>query len=299
MKNFVPVMLTLFVFLAACSSSPSAMAEVFYADRSGFALMGEGADLYVTARVQQVRPILDSLSLGGMTGAELKDFLDMSDTLTAAVYDGESRRFFAAAAGTFPSTRGGLFFSASKDWEKKVSASGLPYWYSEKSRLSVSLGAKNAYLSDGDPFVPAPGAQSPEALAEMQKGAGLSGWMENPALGINRIIAAFGVPIEIPLDRLVFAVYPAGSGMDAAGQYTAALRLETPTTAQAGALVRIFTLAKIGLALTDFNGHRDMETLVRVFFSQNPRQDGNAMVLTTGIMNGRDLALLFNTISVY
>ena len=60
--------------------------------------------------------------------------------------------------------------------------------------------------------------------------------------------------------------------------------------------MRIFTLAKIGLALADFGEHRDRETLVRAFFAQNPRQDGNAMVLTTGVMNGRDLALLFNTI---
>ncbi|MDR2663367.1 MAG: hypothetical protein LBC31_10275 [Treponema sp.] len=285
-------------FLAAAGCASLAGPEKYYAGRGDvFSLMAPGAELYVTAEVQAVRPILEGLLLGGMTGAELRDFLDMSDTLTAAVFEGTGpadRHFYAAAAGNFPGVRGGLFFSASRDWEKKVSASGIEYWYSDKSRLSVFLNARNAYLSDGDPFVPPPGAESPPALEGLRQGAVLSGWMENPGSAINRIVAAFGVPIEIPSDRLVFSVYPAGDE-----EYAAVLRFETPTAAQAGALVRIFGLAKAGLALADFSEHPDMETLAEAFFAQAPRQDGNALILRTGVMSGGDLALLFNTISVY
>jgi hypothetical protein len=290
--------LTVCFFTAAgCASVPKP--EDYYAGRRDvFSLMAPGAELYVNAEVQSVRPILEGLLLGGMTGAELKDFLDMSDTLTAAVFEGtgSERHFYAAAHGNFPGVRGGLFFGVSRDWEKKVSAPGIEYWHSEKSRLSVFLSAKNAYLSDGDPFVPAPGAESPAALEGLRKGAVLSGWMENPSSAINRIVAGFGVPIEIPSDRLVFGVYPAG---DDSEHYTAVLRFETLTAAQAGALVRIFALAKTGLALADFSGHPDMEILAGAFFAQAPLQDSNALILTTGVMSGRDLALLFNTISVY
>jgi hypothetical protein len=266
--------------------------------------MAPGADLYISADVQSVRPILEVLALGGMTGAEIKDFLDMSDTLMAAIFRVETgRHFYAAAAGRFPSVRGGVFFSNSKDWESKQSASGIPYWYSQRSGLSVFLNAKNAYLSDGDPFVPSPGVESPPALAELRKGAVLSGWMEKPATAMNRIVAAFGVPIEIPAERLVFAVFPvrdtANRTARQSDSYTAVMRLETPSSTQAKALVRIFTMAKIGMALADFSENRDMETLAKAFFSENPVEDGNALILKTAVMSGRDIALLFNTISVY
>jgi len=295
-----------FSLLVSCASGPSVpKPETFYAGRSGFALVAEGADLYISADVQSVRPILDSLALGGMTGAEVKDFLDMSDVLTAAVFpSSEGRHFYAAASGNFPSTRGGLFFSTSKDWETKLSAAGMPYWYSEKSRLSVSLGAKDAYLSDVDPFVPAPGAQVPEALPALQEGAVLSGWVNDPGPALKRIVSAFGVPIEIPANRIVFAVYssekePASKKKaDGSTEYNAVLRFETSSSSQANALVGLFTMARIGIAFADFSKNKDMEMLVKAFFSQNPRADGNALILTTGAMSGTDLALLFNMMSV-
>jgi hypothetical protein len=259
--------------------------------------MAEGADLYINAEVQAARPILDNLLLGGMAGAEVKDFLDMSRVLTAAVFEGRDsgggQRFYAAASGRFPASRGGLFFSASKDWEKKTSLSGIPYWHSDKSQLAVFLDPRNAYLSNGDPFAPAPGAQPPEALETLRKGAVLSGWMNDPAPAIGRIIAAFGVPAAIPARRLIFAVYPEG------GNYTAVLRFETAAAAQANALVRLFTMAKAFAAMADFSQLRDMEALARAFFAGTPRAEDNALILKTAVVSGRDLALLFNTISVY
>ncbi|MDR0448621.1 MAG: hypothetical protein LBH07_08120, partial [Treponema sp.] len=75
----------LFFLLVICScvSSPSIpKPETYYKGRSGFSLMADGASLYITARVQSVRPILDSLELNGITGPEIKSFLDMSDVLT-------------------------------------------------------------------------------------------------------------------------------------------------------------------------------------------------------------------------
>ena len=282
--------------LFSCASTPSAP-ETFYAGRSGFALMAEGADLYITADVQSSRPILDSLVLGGLKGSEIKSFLDMSDTLTAAIFPFPGERYFcAAASGRFPSGRGGFFFSTSKDWEKRTSSSGMSYWYSPQSRLSISLTSRFACLSDADPFIPPPGVQIPEALPALQRGSVLSGWVNNPAQALNRIIAAFEVPIEIPADRLLFAVYPADKRNE---KYNAVLRFETPTPTQAAALVRIFMLAKLGLALTDFSENKDMKTLAEALFFQTPRQDGSALILTTGTMNGSGLALLFNTISVY
>jgi hypothetical protein len=104
--------LLVFFLLAACTSVPKP--ESFYKGRSGFSLMPEAAPLYIMAEVQPVRPVLDSLVIGGVSGAEIKKFLDMSDFITLAVYPNHGKRhFYAAATGKFPGAGGGLFFSAS------------------------------------------------------------------------------------------------------------------------------------------------------------------------------------------
>jgi hypothetical protein len=274
--------------------------EDYYAGRKDvFALLAPGADLYFRADVSAARPILDGLSFGAVTGAEVSDFLDMSDSLAAALYGSKdaSQRFLAAASGKYPGVRGGMFFSASADWEKARSASGIEYWHSEKSELSVFLSANRAFFSDADPFVPPPGAESPAGLSSFKDGAALSGWMENPAAPLSRIAGALGIPVEIPAEKMIFAVYPSSSKEGRA--YKAVLRLETKNPARADALVRLFTLARAGMALTDFSSRPDLQSLYRIFFAEAPAQDGSALVLTTGTMQGRDIALLFNTLSVY
>ena len=297
------------VLFTACASSPKP--ETFYADRrDSFALMAPGADIYLSADVEAARPILDRLSFGGFGGGEISQFLDMTGSITAALYGSGPRRFLAAASGRYPSGRGGIFFSASKDWVKVKSESGIEYWHSDKSALSVYLGSSRAYVSDADPFVSAPGAESPAGLADLRAGAVLSGWMDKPGAALNRIIAALGVPVQIPADRLVFGVYRAEKEADSAGEktpaetglYRAALRLETQSAAQAAALARIFTMAKLAMAFVDFSAMEsgaDLASLAGIFLSNVPEQDGSVLTLTTGIMDGKNIALLFNTLSVY
>jgi hypothetical protein len=57
-------------------------------------------------------------------------------------------------------------------------------------------------------------------------------------------------------------------------------------------------LVKIGIALADFSEREELRPLMEAFFSQNPTADGSALILDTGIMTGKDLALLFNAIAV-
>jgi hypothetical protein len=128
--------------------------------------------------------------------------------------------------------------------------------------------------------------------------------MEKPGRSLSRIIAALGAPVEVPVERLIFAVYPArgpaaSAGQTISGSYSAVLRFETANPSRAGALVRLFSLAKGALAFADLSSRGDLQSLARAFFAETPLQDGNAMVLRTGILQGRDLALLFNTLSVY
>jgi hypothetical protein len=301
------------LIFAACASAPKP--EQFYAERAdSFALMAPGADIYFTADVPAARPILDKISLGNMGGGEVSDFLDMTSSITAALYGGDSRRFLAAAKGKYPNVRGGIFFSSSRDWKKKKSVSEIEYWRSDKSNLSVYLNASSLFVSDADPFVPAPGAESPPALADIRAGSALAGWMNEPSGALNAIISALGVPLRIPAERLIFGVYKADVAAQAGAQngkpagddaaYTAALRLETADKNQAAALAQIFSLAKLAAALLDFSSLEqeqgaNLASMVKIFLTNNPSQDGNALILKTGVMKGGELALLFNTLSVY
>ncbi|MDR1505992.1 MAG: hypothetical protein LBI67_02715 [Treponema sp.] len=297
------------LFLSGCKSSPKP--EAFYSDRAdSFAFMAPGADIYFNADVASARPILDRLFLGNMSGGEISEFLDMTDSVTAALYSTGPRRFLAAASGRYPSRRGGMFFSTNRDWSKTKSASGINYWHSEKSSLSVYLGASRAYISDADPFAAAPGAERPAGLASLREGAVLSGWMENPGGALDRIISALGIPLRIPAEKLVFGVYrqPAAGTEESAAEnpdaalYRATLRLETASGSQAAAIARIFATARLAMAFIDLSameGGADFASLVGVFLSRAPEQDGRTLILNTGSMDGRDLALLFNTLSVY
>ena len=73
------------VLLSSCATT-APTPEKFYEGRSGFALLPEGAALYITADVKSSRPILDALVMGGFSGTDIKDFLDMSDAVSAAVF---------------------------------------------------------------------------------------------------------------------------------------------------------------------------------------------------------------------
>jgi hypothetical protein len=295
------------LILAACASAPRP--EEFYADRKdSFALMAPGADIYFTADVAEARPILDTFSLGTMEGREIAEFFDMTSSITAALYNTGSHRFLAAGRGRYPSVRGGIYFSSSKDWTKKKSVSEIEYWYSAKSNLSVYLNSASVYVSDADPFVPAPGAESPAVLADIRAGSVLSGWMDKPDSALNAIISALGVPVTIPARRLIFAVYradpaaPGETGNEAL--YYAALRLETTDKNQAAGLVRVFSVVKLASELIDFSSIKreqgiNVAGMAQFFFANAPAQDGNAIILKTGIMKGSKLALLFNMLSVY
>ena len=291
----------LFVLFVSCAATPSP--GKYYADRKDeFAYLAPGGDLYINADLPEARSIINSISFesgtGSMTGEQMSDFLDMTDSMTLAVYSGGSAySFLIAARGRYPSGRGGIFFSASKDWEKKKSVSGIEYWYSGKSQLSMSLDAKEMYVSNADPFVPAPGVESPASLAALKKGSCLSGWMEKPEAALNSIISGLGLPIKIPAERIVFAVYQYADNKDE--PYQAALLLETSSASQAAALVQIFTMGRAMIANAEFSSRPDLASLVKAFFTGTIEQNGNALVLKTGTLDGRDIALLFNTLSVY
>ncbi|GHU59509.1 hypothetical protein FACS189444_4920 [Spirochaetia bacterium] len=288
-------MLTAILGFASCTSSPAPIAV----DEDVFPL-DPGGSVYLTIDVTRARPLLDLLSFGGMTGKDAAQMLDMTWSAVAAVYpEGGERSYLVSAAGKYPAASAGMSFTFSPAWKKVRSPTGLRYWRSAKDNLSVLLEGNRARVSDGDPIAGTPGVTAPAALADIRRGAVLAGWLDDVETPINRFMEFLGLPLQIPADQVIFGVYESPVEDEAAEQrYEAALRIETPSVSQAIALRSMIAMVRLFMAgAADLNS--SPAALGAVLFANPPVQDDTALILHTGSMDSRSIALLFNLFSVY
>jgi hypothetical protein len=175
---------------------------------------------------------------------------------------------------------------------------GDHYYHSPGYGFSVVLERNRALLSDQDPYAGEGGVTPPEKLAELRGDAILAGWMENPGPAVNRFLTGLGIPIQVPANRLQFAVHEAPA-QENIHRYTAAIRLETSSTTQAGALAALISMARMvmgGAKPTDAGG---LMALAIVLFANPPVLDGQDLIVHTGEMGEGEIALLFSRFSLY
>jgi hypothetical protein len=145
----------------------------------------------------------------------------------------------------------------------------------------------------------------------------LAGWLEQAAAPVNRLLETVEIPIRVPADRILFALYPCpagaggvsgeaapadpvpgrGPGEQAAGLYEITLKVLTPSASQAGALTAMVSV--IRSFLSQASGDEGLEALLMILLANPPVQDDSALILRSGRVEDRDIALLFNLFSVY
>ena len=300
----------------SCKSAPDFPDPVL--GESGFIPLEPGALVYVFADVGGARPILDLVPIAGMNEKQSKEMLDRTRSVAAALYPGESgRRFQLTAWGTYPGFRADMAFGTNRDWKKRRSAGGLPYWHSARDRLSVALNAKQAFVSAAvddaplEPFSAPPGIEAPEGFGEFRRGAIISCWLENPGSAMNRAFAAMEIPLQLPAERIFVSVFQTAGQADSGGgageaaerRYEALLRIQLPGASQARGMVTLFTLARAFLpGFTPAEGalsEGGPAALAAFLFANPPVQDGKNLTIKTAVLSERDIALLFNLFSVY
>jgi hypothetical protein len=165
------------LFLGSCASSPRSGIE----ERRGeFDALAPGGQVYFYVDVSRTRPILDLVSLRGISGKEAAEILGRTSSAVGAFYPpGSSRRFLMESRGNYPRGRGRFSLSLSSAWKQVRSPSGKRYYHSAGYGFSVGLERDWALLSDQDPYAEAGGVTAPEKLAELREDAILAGWMEN------------------------------------------------------------------------------------------------------------------------
>jgi hypothetical protein len=141
----------------------------------------------------------------------------------------------------------------------------------------------------------------PERFDEIRDGAAIAGWVPDAAAVIDRFLAAYRIPLQIPADLLMFGVYPILPYEDAeppAARFFVGIRLELPSPSHAKALVSMITLIRAFTsgAGTVGDGGR---ALIPILFGNTPIQDDSSLLLRTAIMDAEEIALLFNMFSIY
>jgi hypothetical protein len=179
----------------------------------------------------------------------------------------------------------------SKDWTRVKSPAGGRYWHSPAYGLGLVLGATSALASGGDPLAPRkllPG-EIPGEFPLFRVPFSIAGWIPEPQEPLNKFLGSLGIPIQIPAEAFFF-----GAQAGEEDRWELVFRIKTRSANQARAMVTLFSLARIAIG-----GGGAVFDAVRPLFANLPEQDGSVLLLRSASMDEKQVALLFNVVSVY
>ena len=291
----------LVLLLGSCATAPRIADAPLggFPGGADFSVLPPGARVYLWADVKEARPLLEALSMGGISGRDAADILEKTDTAAAAFYPEEAvRRFFLAGWGSYPSWQAGISMTFSRDWKKLKSPTGKGYWYSKSSGIGAAIGSKLVYAADGDPFASVQGGavESPGGFEEFRGGCVLAGWIPEPREPVNRFLSAAEIPIQFPAEEFFFGAARVQGGGETGEAWEPVFRMRAPAAEQARAIVSLFALARMFMGETAGEGPA---AILQVLFASQPVQEGSDISLTLEAMSTEKTALLFNTFSVY
>ncbi|GHV32427.1 hypothetical protein AGMMS4952_22770 [Spirochaetia bacterium] len=275
-----------------------------------FDALAPGGQVYFYAEVKRVKPILTHVVLKNINMKQTLSLLDKVDFLSGAFYPrvpsvpGVPRTMLLHAWRQKGKIPGGGFLAMSRQWKKTPSPSGANYWHSSRYGLSVSIQNKDALVSDGDPFIDGSPVEAPENLGELRRQALVVGWLENAGAPINNFIAVMGLPVRIPVEQILFALYEVpGPEPESDTMYEVLLRAEAQNANQAKSLVSILALVRRALqaeGLPEVPGMApEFREIIRPFLVNPPGVDGSGLLIRTAPMTAPELALLLNRFTVY
>lgn len=257
-------------------------------ENANFLPLERGASVYIIADAKQARPIINLLPIGELSGRQVVQMLERTDFFAAALFPRENRRrYHLSAWGDYPSFQAGVAFGSISAWQKKHSAAGSSYWYSQADGLSVALRRRQALVvvsTDGpcDP-VTYPGAEIPAGFNEFRRGSPFSCWMENPAPVIYRTFNSAGIPIRFPVQQLFLNLFREGED-----QYEAVIRLQFENSSHARGIAAILSLA------ANFTADDSSLIIASIFLANPPVLNGNYIDIRTAVLNEEEIVQLLD-----
>jgi len=274
-----PFSLFTFLLLISCQTIPKVPGiNLETADSLPFE---SGAYTYVFADARRARSIINLLPIEELNNKETRQMLDRTRFFAAALFQqGNGRRYQIAAQGSYPGSNAALAMSLNKDWQKRRSNSGVEYWYSPDSGVSVLIGSSYAYAAASfsnepfEPFTPPPGVEIPKGFNDFRKDSPLSCWVTSPLVLLNKMFA--GLPVQSILN-LFFNLSPAPEG-----KYEAVIRLQFENTSHAKGMAVLLSLAS-GFST---------DPLVSAFLTNPPVVNGTALDIRSTPLSEKDIKAL-------
>jgi hypothetical protein len=245
-----------------------------------------------------------------MDTKEFKQMLDRTQFAIAAVYPSakaqsvtQQRRFQLCAWGSYPAARANMALGFSKDWKKMRSTNPkATYWYSAVNGISLVLEANRAVVLSGTPAYPVaapPGLSPPEGFNNFQKGSIVSCWVNDPGPLINQKLKEIGIPVDLPADELFISLFPAEKQQ---GQYEAILQIQVSSALLARGVVTAIgfaiSFARAFMPVSSDDASNGPAVLASILFANWPEQDGNKIIIRSGVLSMREISLLFTMFSV-
>ena len=319
------------IFFFSCASAPKAAPPKGVEDQE-LHMLPSGGRVYVWIDTVEARPLLDVLSIEGLSHKDMERILDSTETAVASVFpDGHERRFFLAATGKFPVFAANLSFTFNKNWKRQKSPNGSRYWYSQNDGIALALETDFALVSNTDPYAAFTSEIPPPGFAEFRRDFALAGWLPNPSDTVARVISSMGVPLQIPAEDFFFGASRHLSGtaltesiddnptdgnpMDVnptdvnpadTELWAPVFKIRTPSASNARSLLALFSIARLfvqrGLVSPGSGGSSFMmspQEAAALLFANPPEQEEDFLIIRTASMDANRIALLFQMFSIY
>ena len=309
------------VLFISCATAPkvSLPADVEgIADVRELYMLPAGGKAYIWIDTAEARPLLDVLSIGGLSGKDMARILDSTESAVAAVFpEGGERRFFLAATGSFPVFAANVSMTFNRNWKKQKSPNGSSYWYSKGDGVALALGSNLALVSNIDPNTAFTSEIPPPGFAEFRRGFALAGWLPNPSEIVDSVIASMGVPLQIPAEDLFFGASRLSPNTAASDDnptddnptdtelWEPVFKIRTASASQARSLLVLFSVARLfvqrGLIGQSAGGSPSMspQEAAALLFANTPEQEEDFLILRTASLDAARIALLFQMFSIY
>jgi hypothetical protein len=288
----------LIILFVSCATGPKNISFDAEQPVNEFADLPANGNAYLYIDVSEMRPVIDNISLGNISGSEAKDVLDRTDSGVIGMYPEESgRRFMISSDGKYPTFWSSVSMTFSSAWKKIKSETEIKYWRSEEQNLSLALSSQKAFLSDGTLFAAEQNVEVPENFSAIRQSAVMAGWIDKAGEKINPFLVSAGLPIQIPAERLLFAFYKAAESSMENPLYEGILHMEFPTVSQTRAVIAILNFA--GMMAGAIDDSHPMGKIFKSILLNPPALDGNTIKLDAGIMTAEEITLLFNLFPVY
>jgi hypothetical protein len=182
----------------------------------GFIPLDSDAFIYVLTDTRMMRPIIDIVPVNQLKSWQAAQVIDRTEIALAAIFANDTGRFFQIVGfGSYPMLIINAALAIDRNW-RFLFSEGDRYWYSEKDKLSVSLGSDEVNIvgwrrSRVKAAYEEPGVKTPEGFIAFRHSSGepapLSLWLENRDSILDRMFNSEGITANLPIERLYLNLY--------------------------------------------------------------------------------------------